>query len=120
MKKNLLLFPLFASILLFNHTLSAQCINGFLPTGQRCGGTVQTAATFVRIVPDARSGAMGDVGIALTPEANSILYNASKLAMADKNGAYLSIIALGLAISTFYVAFFTFIKWFYFSRYAHE
>lgn len=84
MKKNLLFLPLLASILLFNHSLSAQCIGGYLPTGQQCGGTIQTAATFVRIAPDARSGAMGDVGIALTPDANSILYNASKLAMADK------------------------------------
>ena len=84
MKKKLFLPLLFASFLLFNQSVSAQCIDGYLPTGQRCGGTVQTAATFVRIVPDARSGAMGDVGIALTPDANSILYNASKLAMADK------------------------------------
>ena len=84
MKKKLFSLPFFASILLFNQSLSAQCIDGYLPTGQRCGGTVHAAATFVRIVPDARSGAMGDVGIALTPDANSILYNASKLAMAEK------------------------------------
>ena len=84
MKKTLLFLPLLASILLFNHTLSAQCIGGYLPSGQECGGTIQTAVPFLRIIPDARSGAMGDVGIALTPDANSILYNASKLAMADK------------------------------------
>ena len=84
MKKNLLFFPLLASILLSHPSISAQCIDGFLPTGQRCGGTIQTAVPFLRIIPDARSGAMGDVGIALTPDANSILYNASKLAMADK------------------------------------
>ena len=84
MKKTLLFLPFLASIVLFNHSLSAQCIGGYLPTGQRCGGTIQTAATFLRIAPDARSGAMGDVGIALTPDANSILYNASKLSMADK------------------------------------
>ena len=84
MKKTLLFLSLLASILLFNHTLSSQCIGGYLPSGQRCGGTVQTAVPFLRITPDARSGAMGDVGIALTPDANSILYNASKLALADK------------------------------------
>ncbi len=84
MKKTLLFLPFLTSILLFNHNLSAQCIDGYLPSGQRCGGTIQTAVPFLRIVPDARSGAMGDVGIALTPDANSILYNASLLAMADK------------------------------------
>ncbi len=83
MKKTLLFLPLFSSILLFNHSLSAQCIDGYLPSGQECGGTIQTAVPFLRIIPDARSGAMGDVGIALTPDANSILYNASKLAIAD-------------------------------------
>ncbi len=83
MKKPLLFLPFFASLLLFNHSLLAQCIDGYLPSGQQCGGTIQTAVPFVRLVPDARSGAMGDVGIALTPDANSILYNASKLVMAN-------------------------------------
>ena len=83
MKKNLLFLPLLASILLFNHSLSAQCIGGYLPSGQECGGTIQTAVPFLRITPDARSGAMGDVGIALTPDVNAIYYNASKLAIAD-------------------------------------
>ena len=84
MKKNLLLLLLFASILLFNHPLSAQNIAGYDPLGRRFGSTVQPAVPFLHIIPDARSGAMGDVGIALTPDANSIHYNASNLAMADK------------------------------------
>lgn len=84
MKKTLLLLPLFSLLFFNNLNLSAQCIGGFLPSGQECGGTLQTAVPFLRIIPDARSGAMGDVGIALTPDANSILYNASKLAIADK------------------------------------
>jgi Type IX secretion system protein PorV len=67
------------------NTTLAQCFDGFLPTGQKCGGTVQTAVPFLRINPDARSGAMGDVGIALSPDANSMHFNASKLAMADQN-----------------------------------
>lgn len=83
MKKTLLFLSLLASILLFNHTLSAQCLDLFNILGQRCSGSVKTATPFLRIVPDARSGAMGDVGIALTPDANAIYYNASNLAMAD-------------------------------------
>ena len=33
---------------------------------------VTTAVPFLRISPDARSGGMGDVGIATIPDANSI------------------------------------------------
>ncbi len=82
MKNKLIL--LFLLPFLSNQSLFSQCIDGFQPSGEKCGGTVQTAVPFLRIAPDARSGAMGDVGIALSPDANSILYNASKLAMADK------------------------------------
>lgn len=37
-----------------------------------------TAVPFLRISPDARSGGMGDVGIALSPDANSGFYNLAK------------------------------------------
>lgn len=47
--------------------------------------TIITAVPFLRIVPDARSGAMGDVGLAISPDANSMHFNASKLAFADKD-----------------------------------
>ncbi len=54
--------------------------NYILPDGSPCPNTIVTAVPFLRIVPDARSGAMGDVGIALSPDANSMALNASKLA----------------------------------------
>ncbi len=44
---------------------------------------ITTAVPFLGIAPDARSGAMGDVGIALSPDANSIHWNGSKLAFMD-------------------------------------
>lgn len=50
------------------------------------GGTVNTiftAVPFLRITPDARSGAMGDVGISLSPDAYSIYWNTAKLAFAE-------------------------------------
>jgi len=47
--------------------------------------TLLTAMPFLRIAPDARGGAMGDVGITMAPDANSVYYNASNLAFADKN-----------------------------------
>jgi len=48
--------------------------------------TINTAVPFLRITPDARSGAMGDVGVALSPDASSIYNNLSKLPFAEKNG----------------------------------
>lgn len=47
--------------------------------------TIITAVPFLKIVPDARSGAMGDVGLAISPDANSMHFNASKLAYADQD-----------------------------------
>jgi hypothetical protein len=44
--------------------------------------TINTAVPFLRISPDARSGAMGDVGVALSPDANSNYWNLSKLPFA--------------------------------------
>jgi hypothetical protein len=42
-----------------------------------------TAVPFLRISPDARSGGMGDVGIALSPDANSGFYNLAKIPFAE-------------------------------------
>lgn len=39
---------------------------------------VTTAVPFLRISPDARSGGMGDVGIAISPDANSAFWNLAK------------------------------------------
>lgn len=47
-------------------------------------GTITTAVPFLRISPDARSGGMGDVGIALSADANSQYWNVAKLATAEK------------------------------------
>lgn len=47
--------------------------------------TVNTAVPFLRISPDARSGAMGDAGIALSPDANSVYWNLAKIPFATKD-----------------------------------
>lgn len=63
-----------------------QCVDGFNPiTGEKCSNAVTTAVAFLRINPDARGGAMGDIGIATSADANSMHYNPSKLAFAEKN-----------------------------------
>ncbi|TVQ50011.1 MAG: hypothetical protein EA362_03335 [Saprospirales bacterium] len=77
----------FAIILLFSSShLSANepcTYDPFLNqwTGD-CPRPVVSAVPFLRIGPDARTGALGDAGIALSPDANSIHYNASKLVFA--------------------------------------
>jgi Type IX secretion system protein PorV len=89
MKKYFLHLALFLIPFLSQQNGIAQCSPfGFDPSGHPCSkydthNTAQTAPSFLRIITDARSGGMGDVGIALTPDANAIVYNASKLALSN-------------------------------------
>ena len=79
MKKALL--KLTAMIMLIGATVSvnAQTANPI--------NVVTTAVPFLRISPDARSGGMGDVGIATIPDANSIFWNLSKIPFAKNKSA---------------------------------
>lgn len=81
-----------AVIVLVIPTLSAQlvpCVRGddgnfYDPgTGGPCINSVLTAVPFLRITPDSRSGALGDAGLALSPDANAMHFNASRLAFAE-------------------------------------
>jgi Type IX secretion system protein PorV len=66
--------------------IKPQCVNGYNPiTGERCANAVTSAVPFLRIVPDARGGSMGDVGIATSADPNAMHYNQSKLAFAKEN-----------------------------------
>ncbi|MEO1713327.1 MAG: type IX secretion system outer membrane channel protein PorV [Bacteroidota bacterium] len=57
-----------------------------LPDGVTpCPNTIITAVPFLRIVADARSGAMGDAGIAISPDANAMHFNDSKLVFAEED-----------------------------------
>ena len=47
---------------------------------------VSTAVPFLRISPDARSGGMGDVGIATTPDANAAFANIARTPFATSKG----------------------------------
>lgn len=48
---------------------------------------VTTAVPFLRISPDARSGSMGDLGIATSPDANSPFWNQAKIPFAKSKNA---------------------------------
>ena len=59
-----------------------------VPDPGNLGGQVNTVFTsipFLRINPDARTGAMGDVGLATSPDPGSMYHNASKLAFAPND-----------------------------------
>lgn len=68
---------------------------GSIQTNEITGGdrlnTITTAVPFLMIAPDSRAGAMGDAAVATSPDANSMHWNASKLAFVeDKYGLSLS------------------------------
>ncbi len=46
---------------------------------------ITTAVPFLLIAPDARAGAMGDAGVATTPDANSSHWNIAKLALIEND-----------------------------------
>ena len=47
--------------------------------------TITTAVPFLQITPDSRSGALGDAGVALSPDANTTFWNAAKLAFVEED-----------------------------------
>ena len=78
------LFKFVLCLLLFVKTdfILSQTVNTQL---DRLGlNTITTSVPFLTIAPDSRSGGMGDVGVATSPDANSMHWNPSKYAFADK------------------------------------
>ena len=51
-------------------------------------GAISTAVPFLTITPDARSGAMGEAGVALSPDANATYWNPSKLAFIEDDNEF--------------------------------
>jgi hypothetical protein len=78
--KNSIFVFLFSSVLFFNG------ISQVSNTSQLTGGinTITTAVPLLLITPDSRAGAMADCGVATSADANSIHWNAAKLAFADR------------------------------------
>ncbi len=70
---------IFSNIVYATDPLTVKQLNGATVN------TITTAVPFLLITPDSRAGAMGDAGVASSPDANSIHWNASKLAFIDKN-----------------------------------
>jgi len=80
-----------ALTIFFIQALKAQSANYNQISGQDLSARsnpITTAVPFLMISPDARAGGMGDGGVASSADANSIHWNASKLAFIDNNAGF--------------------------------
>ena len=87
MKKSLLLFLSISSVFQMKSQINYdEVLGGNL-------NTITTAVPFLLISPDSRAGAMGDVGVATTPDASSMHWNPAKLSFTrDDIGISVSIV----------------------------
>ena len=79
MKREFFIVLLFITSIFY---LQAQSYNQV--AGQEGSRVITTAVPFLIIGPDARSGGMGEVGVASDPDANSMHWNPAKYAFIDK------------------------------------
>lgn len=79
---------LVATTLLFvNQSVKSQTpINNSTISGQL--NTVTTSVPFLGIAPDSRSAALGEAGVAISPDVNSVYWNMSKLVFAEKQNGF--------------------------------
>ncbi len=71
--------------------ITGMSLSGQISSGELAGAklnTIQTSLPFLTIAPDSRSGAMGDVGVATTPDVNSLHWNVGKFAFIDSKGGF--------------------------------
>ncbi len=74
----------------FNIFYADAQVNGTNTNGSSTSGALLTAVPFLTVSPDARSGAIGDAGVALSSDKNANYWNPSKLAFIE-NGDQLSL-----------------------------
>ncbi len=72
-------------------SVMAQTVQPGTQTDGKRSNSIQTAVPFLMIAPDARAGAMGDVGAATSPDAYASHWNPAKLAyVGDRTGLSVS------------------------------
>jgi hypothetical protein len=81
MKKQTFFYFILALSIVYSSTLFAQADS----RGKDGRRILSTAVPIFVISPDARSGALGDAGVAITPDANAIYWNPAKLAFIEKD-----------------------------------
>jgi hypothetical protein len=76
------------SIVLYFLLLSGTVLHAQISRKELTGSdlnAIQSAVPFLTIAPDSRSGAMGDVGVATSPDLNSMHWNPAKFAFIAEN-----------------------------------
>ncbi|MBI9034506.1 MAG: type IX secretion system outer membrane channel protein PorV [Bacteroidales bacterium] len=66
-------------------TISVGANYTYAQTEARSMNVITTGVPFLNISPDARAGGMGDVGVASTPDVNSIFWNPAKYAFIESD-----------------------------------
>ena len=66
------------------NAISQQNVSGSDEIGRNNLITITTAVPFLLISPDSRAGGMGDVGVATSPDANSLHWNPAKYSFIDQ------------------------------------
>ncbi|MCX2481713.1 type IX secretion system outer membrane channel protein PorV [Pedobacter sp. MC2016-15] len=87
--KRLLQFLSVLLLLVLNSTqlMYAQTLTESQANGSRFN-SIRTAVPFLLITPDARVGAMGEAGVAIAPDANSLAINPSKIAFLEQQSGF--------------------------------
>ena len=81
MTKHNLSIIFFAILSLLGSSAKAQLVTG----GDSTARVITTGVPFLLFAPDSRGSGMGDVGVATSPDANSVHWNNAKLAFIDNN-----------------------------------
>ena len=76
------IISLISAVTLCSATFS-QNVSGVDEIGRDNLNTITTAVPFLLISPDSRAGGMGDVGVATSPDANSLHWNPAKFAFVE-------------------------------------
>ena len=71
-------------VLFLSHHAYAQDVSGIDEIGRNNLYTITTAVPFLLISPDSRAGGMGDIGVATSPDANSLHWNPAKYSFIDQ------------------------------------
>ena len=77
------IISLILAITLYFAAFSQQNVSGVDEIGRDNLITITTAVPFLLISPDSRAGGMGDVGVATSPDANSLHWNPAKFAFVE-------------------------------------
>jgi len=77
------IISLILAVTLCSAAFSQQNVSGVDEIGRDNLNTITTAVPFLLISPDSRAGGMGDVGVATSPDANSLHWNPAKFAFVE-------------------------------------